>query len=134
MSQAPGQVCPAEPEAVGLVIPRLRNIDIHRLSGGATTAAAVARAEGEPSSCYSCLCGPVWSAVRASALMHPEPIWYPLDRYDARLIAYVGRPAPSNTALVPADSLTRKNTDEHVDAARARFLQRKAARPAGRRK
>ena len=35
-----------EPEAVGLVIPRLRNIDVQRLSGGATTAAAVAEAEG----------------------------------------------------------------------------------------
>ena len=31
---------------MGLVIPRLRNVNVQRLSGGATTAAAVAAEEG----------------------------------------------------------------------------------------
>ncbi len=57
------------------------------------------------------------------------------DPHASRARCCTGRSAEVvASALAPADSLTRKNTDVHVDAARARFLQRKAARPAGKRR
>ena len=51
------------------------------------------------------------------------------------LAVHTGRAAEvGSPTLAPADLLTRKNSDVHVDAARARFLQRKAARPTGKRR
>jgi hypothetical protein len=38
------QVCPVEVEWVDIVMPRLRGVDVKRLSGGATTEAAIADA------------------------------------------------------------------------------------------
>ena len=43
--QHPLQVCPMEAEWVEDVLPKLRDVDVERLSGGATAAAAAHRAE-----------------------------------------------------------------------------------------
>ena len=42
------QVCPVEVEWVDIVMPRLRGVDVKRLSGGATTQAAIADASVVP--------------------------------------------------------------------------------------
>ena len=41
------QVCPVEAEWLDALLERLRNVNVKRLSGGATTAAELAAAEGE---------------------------------------------------------------------------------------
>lgn len=41
-----GQVCPVDSEWVAPLVERLRNVNVKRLSGGATTAAEVAVAQG----------------------------------------------------------------------------------------
>lgn len=41
------QVCPVDSDWVAPLVERLRNVNVKRLSGGATTAAEVAVAQGE---------------------------------------------------------------------------------------
>lgn len=128
------QVCPVEPEAVGLVIPRLRNVDVRRLSGGATTAAAVAKAEG-PGSPKQRVFALLMCLPAARLLAHARLHITTRSFTHHAIAGYTGRSAEVGAStLAPADSLTRKNTDVHVDAARARFLQRKATRPTGKRR
>lgn len=74
------------------VLPRLRDIDVERLSGGATTARAAHRAEA------------------AEHLLHAAP---PTE----------AAPRPNQAAGVP-----RKTTLEAADAARERFLARRAGK------
>ena len=62
------QVCPVEVEWVDIVMPRLRGVDVKRLSGGATTQAAIADASaaaaGEGALCVS---------SRAQLVQHQMP-------------------------------------------------------------
>ena len=80
------QVCPIKAEWVEDVLPKLRDIDVERLSGGATTVAAAHRAEAA-------------EQLQAAA---------------EKAHGLVGVP--------------RKSDQSAVDAARDRFLARKASR------
>lgn len=79
------QVCPVEPDWVSMILPKLRNADVKRLSGGDTAAAA------------------------AIATAHQD------------------LPAADAVAVAVQSGIERKD-QVTVDAAKARYLNRKAAK------
>lgn len=79
------QVCPVEEDWVAMILPKLRNVDVKRLSGGATAAAAAVATANQ----------------------------------DA--------PAADSVAVAVQSGIARRD-QVTVDAARARYLNRKAAK------
>ena len=76
------QVCPVEEDWVAMILPKLRNVDVKRLSGGATAAVATANQDA---------------------------------------------PAADSVAVAVQSGIARRD-QVTVDAARARYLNRKAAK------
>lgn len=120
------QVCPVEVEWVDIVMPRLRGVDVKRLSGGATTQAAIADASAvaagkrvlcvgnRTSSCSTrCPAGDATCGTGDVGLQQAP--------YNMLCVTAVA----GSKAGVPRG---KRYTDATVDAARARFLARKQAK------